>query len=105
MNPVGDGREPVVWVQRLSHLAVTARHTVGVAREEQAQRRHVEHAAVVQRQRFEAARHLIAEDATHELEWKAIVAGGHRRVRREYTLAADRRDVVLAYGRAARPFV
>ena len=73
------------------------RDRVHEARETEREQRHVQPLAIDRTRFFEQLHPRLAEDAARHVEWKLVVTGRHRRVRREDALLAHRRNVDLRH--------
>ena len=95
VHAVGDRVDREVREHALRHFAVLHRHAVHEAREAQRDVGHVERAARRRSAPPRAARSARRRAPREDIERELVVAGRHRRVRREHAAAADRLDVGL----------
>ena len=93
VHPVRDRVDRIVGEHGARHVAVAHRHAVDEPREVQREVRHVQHPLVHPARALEQRHALVAEHVPHHLERELVVAGRHRRVRREDAALAHRFEV------------
>jgi hypothetical protein len=93
VHAVGDRVHRILREHPARHVAVAHRHAVHEAREVQREVRHVQHPLVHPARSFQERDTLVAEHVAHHLERELVVAGRHRRVRREDAAVAHRLQI------------
>ena len=100
VNAVRDGIDHVAREHELRYLAMKARDPIMIVTEVECEVTEVEDAVATED--FAVLVKIVQpEDTTHEIERKFVVAGGHRRVRREDTTLANEFDILAREAAAA----